>query len=788
MRIYGFILATALLLAGPWQAAAQVIKGQVRSVGFLTDSGPVIREGQWFPVEVQLAAQGQAGQVFDGALVLETTDLDGDRVEYVRSPVALGLDDGGARKTFWCYGAVNEINELPQNLFVVRREDRAPVIELPLPIVQTILDDDVLVLDISDQRIVKLKGLAVPNFVPGQPTEGMREYYRAVVYAHMPAASLPDRWLGLEPVDIIVWDHPRPNELSVAQRDALQHWVRNGGQLVLGVGANWGELLGSDLAEILPLTGGGQVETQRLDAFFAALAPAAMQKRTFDAPIVVTTADLAPGAVATLGDLARGEKINLIAMRLVDSGRVVTTAASLRDLTSIPLHEQRIFGALFDLNTYADKYREEQLNTAQMMQFFRDPIYNDLVQPISFGGQTALRGLTAFLFVAAYVALATVASWWWLSAHKMTQASWSVFAGFAVVASVLSLGTVAALRTLSRGMQTVSFVDTTAGTLEARGPFLMGYRSPRRQRVNMAMAGDSDFIRPLARNPRVKNYYVTPSRYEVNPTQAEVSDALVRATLKQFEGYWHGELSGVFGADLTVSRKTGRVTPGSFLRSDLNVDLRGAYLLYIDPRLDDWSGVPFRVAGTERTYRDRNVPDDDLKPKPAGMNVIALRLPALERGAVVNKLGTSVYEKLAERTADWQKLDPRRRGAPPDLTTLWEVQQGWSGNRSFGEHSSGLTDAIRAALLASTRNYHLPAKGTNFQSPASELTTGGLPDLDVSHWLMRGEAVLLAWAGDPGPVEVVFNGRPMRPYSGITLYRVRLPLHYEGMPPRGSEP
>jgi hypothetical protein len=788
-------LALALLLqAGAATACAQILQGQVDAVGFQTSGGFVLREGQWFPVSVSLRCQGS--QVFSGELRVEAIDLDGDRVAFTQPQVTV-TPEVGPLKRFWCYAAVNRIQELPQSVEVVD-SDGALVTELPMPPQPPfpLVCDDLLVLDISARRVTALSALQEAEWSPGQHSDGLRRFYRNVVIAHMPAANLPDRWWGLEAVDVVVWDQPDPAALSLAQRDALVEWVRCGGQLVVGVGPTWSALRRSELASILPLTGEAETrEVRQLNVFFDHLARPAWKNREFPNLVAVTTAKLADGALPILRDYGN---INLVSMCLAGSGRVTATAASLRDLTSVEIDQIAFLAQFLDLNAYTDQFKAKLGETTQVYPLMADPLYDEVVAPVAFAAATALRGLTALLFVAGYVALATLVSWWWLRARGLTYLSWTVFAGLAAAASGLSLGTVGALRGCSRGVQALSVLDLEAGSSAARGTCLFGYRSPTRQRVELSLPGEGNFLRPLAKNPRGGSYYVTPARYAALPTRASLREVLMRATLKQVEGFWQGQLDGTLRANLVVDRGTGRLSPASWIANDLTMDLAGGYLLFIDPRQQDGPGVPWRAAGLNTLYElpGSIAVQPDLEKVPPAVNILVVPLPKIAAGQQISGLGQADYHRVDRNQAEWRGAGGRKRSQMlkdgRDLRTLWEEQQAWAGTGTFAVLRTGLGDTLRALLLASTRNYYLPNHSQDFDSVGTPISTDGLPNQDITHWLVggrqEGQAVLICWAEHPGPARLHRNGKPLDSYQGLTLLRVRVPIRYEGRPPSGAQP
>ncbi len=782
-----------LSLAAAWVCAARAepVQGAVEAVGFAAGrSGGCIRAGQWFPVRVQFAVQGTG--LYTRELRLEGIDLDGDRVVYGQPQVTLSSEGGEKKKRVWCYTVANASNELPAQVDVLDERgvsvDKLPFPPLPCELMS---NDDLLILDLSGQEIVALNLLGTPNWTPGQRADAARTYYRNVAVSKLAAADLPDSWLGLEAVDVVVWDQPSAADLQrTAQVDALIEWVQNGGQLIVGIGASWAAIQeNSALAAIMPVKGRGtQFEAASLRTFFDRMAAPAVRSRELDHPVVVTSADLAEGAVRTLGESGPQGPINLITMRTVGSGRVVATAASLRDLTThVVLAEDKFFAALLELNQYTEKFKQAQNSmTATLLE--PQYLYEPLTEPISFGTATAVRGLLAFLFVGGYIVLATLASWAWLKRRKLAHQSWTAFAFCAIAASALSLVTVRAMQGISGGVQSLCIVDLQAGDRAARGSCWFGYRSPTRQLARLSLPGEGDFLRPLARAPRNVAYYVTPARFAGVPLKGRLDDVLLRATLKQVEGYWHGELDGSIRGDLVVDRGTGRLTPASWILNELSADLEGAYLLFLDPRQDD-GGVP-RAAGVTKPYAlpDTIVAQPDLKVVPPARDILAVGMGRIPAGQRSDGLGVVQYREVDKAWQDWLARADRRRSDMPDLATLWDEQQRW---RSVMSLTSTLDRPVRAALLASTRNYCLHNRGKDFDSPDVDLSTDGLPRLDISHWLLggreAGQAILLCWSNAPGPAQLSVDDKPKKAYAGLTIYRVQIPIRYVGSPPAAGE-
>lgn len=789
--------------------AAGPVVGKVEELGFPSaagSTGRLIRAGQWFPVRVRLTMQGTG--LYGRRLRLETRDLDGDRVAYLSPEITLASEGGQLSRRAWCYAVANALGELPRTIGVLDERERT-VARLPLPQCDIVSSSDLVILDISDQRVSALDRLRSGAWTAGQQF-AVHDYYRNVVIASMAARDLPDRWIGLEAADVIVWDLPNPEDLQRFSRiDALIDWVRNGGQLIVGVGANWDAIQANPaLAEIMPMRGPGtRDQLVRPDVFLSNFAVKAWKQRELDSPIAVTTAELAPGAIRTLGEHGPRGSIHLIAMCPVGSGRVVTTAASLRDLTeSVPVDQDAFFGALLDLNRHTQRFKDSQTNLLNTMIQQDKYIYDDVTTPIAFGTTTALFGLLALVFVGGYIAIATIGSWAWLRTRKLTQYSWTAFAVLAVAGGVLSLGAVRAISAFAGGVRSFSVIDLEQGASVGRGYCWFGYRSPNRKTIEMSLpaANPDNYLRPLARGGgKLPNFYVTPARYTARPTKATLDDVLVRATLKQVEGHWSGELPGTIRGDLTVSRRTGELSPTSWIRNDLPFDLDGGYLFFVDPRQGDDFGVP-RAAGLTRPASVALSPalaariDGEAPDVAPAWNILTVGVPRIPAGEQAARLGAKQYQDVAAAQSTWAARRRPKRAAMPTLLTLWHVQQHWCGNTA----GPPLDPPVRQTLLASMYSYFLNCKYTtkmDFDNADDAVVTDGLPRLDISHWLLGGtrlgqrilpgQAVLICWTRDTGPARLHLKTgwqrepQPLAAYRGLTIYRVRIPINYQGNPP-----
>ncbi len=779
-------LVTIAAMLAPVDAWGQVINGDAVAMGFRAGAGQaqfVIRPGQWIPILLQIQPQGS--QVVQVDLRAESRDLDGDFISFCEPQVALTPEAGQRR--VWVYAAANSHQDVPTQVSVYGASGR--LARIALPPVELLSNDRMLVLDISEKPAERLALMGAEDVGGAAEDVGAGEYTRHVTVSRMSAHELPDRWFGLEAVDVLIWDRPNPGALQPAQMAALVEWVRRGGQLAVGIGDTWNALAQSPLAEILPLAGDGPTVTlDRLPAYFGRFAVKNWEAQRFDAAIPVTTADLRDdrNCQFVLRDQCletTSGVIPLVTMRQVDAGRVTAFSASLRDLLSIPVRQREFFALIAELTPLSPEFRKNANNRMGMGLIQTRYLYDGVTRPISFGGESTALGVLAIFFVVAYIAAATILSWIWLGRHKLTHLSWSVFAGMAVAASALSLVTVSLLSGFAGGVQAVSIVDAEAGRADASARCYFGYRSSLRQTTDLSLPCEGGFLRPLARHPAESSTYATPHRYTDFSTRGRMDDVLMRSTLKQFEGAWHGKLEGAVRAQLIASRATGQLQPSSWITNELRDEMIGGYVIYIDPRAEDL-GVPVKITGYTKSYNPRID-----TPVPPSYNVLVVELPRIAPGATLRSLGQNQYEDVARRRAAFDARKDTKAIDRPDLRTLWQQQLEWaSGVSAMGANPEA------SVLLGSLRDLYMPnappskvfASSPDFDSVDLPISSDGLPDIDVSHWLARGEAVLLLVAEKPGPGVLHANGAPLPAFAGRTYYRFRAALVYEDQPPRGS--
>lgn len=727
----------------------------------------LIRRGQWVPVLVKLTLH--SGSPMEVELHCESRDLDGDYVSFVKKNVTLtpGAEN---QKRVWLYAIAPSIAMPTPPVVSVHDIRGGTIARAAVTSYSDISNNMYCILDVSARPVTRIRAMESAAVTSDEDYLGKsRSFMRPVIVARMPSNDLPDRWFGLESIDALIWDEPDLSDVgkfSNAQIEAIRQWVAHGGTLIVGLGETWPTVRKTPLAEILPVRGDGPpVTVTRLPNFFSRFTGGTI--REFKTPVSVAVVENRNG-LPVLFDRADGTTdISLIVEGPYGSGRVVCVAAPLRALLETATGDLLI-RQLLDLQRIAPELVSSEANRVAFALSGMTSLYDLLTQRrIDFQLEGARLDLAAIAFVLAYGVAATIGSWWWLRRVRLTSLSWSVFCGFAVVASAMSLLFVFLARGGTR-VESVQIVDLHAGASEARAACWFGLRAGNAPAQDVSLPGDQSYLRPLSRGSS-NAQYAAPKRYEAWVDEARLANVPLRAAAKQFEGEWSGALTGSIRAQITVDRGTGQIEPASWIKNDLDVDLEGGYLLYLDPRSD---AIRVFAAGTD--YRNRQV-------LPA-RNILAVQIAPLKAGAQVAGLNADRYREIRTERLRWDQNQATAKGPMPDLDTLFTAQLASIGAVSgAGSIFRFATDpAWNAAFLMSTRNLYAHVTESDSEAIGLPITTSGLTDCDVSHWFTHGYGALIVWSREAGPAPLLADDRPLRARRGFTVYRVRLPIQMVG--------
>lgn len=790
-------------LAAVSPADAQ-ISGRISRVGLAGGGAQLVREGNWTFVEVMLAHNGTAP--FAGVLEVQQPDRDGD-IARCRTTVALAP---GAEARPYAIYFVQAARGSGQPISVRLLDDRGQVV----PILdekgephEALLSDPItsmsseagLMLDLSEPPI-PLLGYRPPPKDPTIAKQAMN--FDRWELRPLDPRSLPDRWIGLELADVVVWDDPDISAVSPAQLRALVEWVRFGGRLVVSASRNWQTISQSILAEVLPVTiqdvrpaSELQEFTQKimgddahdLDAYFDEH-PAARCAMT---PVA--------GAVSIPASPKGLEGLDpLVYRRSVGRGTVTFVGASLRELLAavpLPKPDSRAKGAVAE---------DVQREIAQRAETFRGRVYErilgiakeapqgdamssaPLFEPIraTIGFQTAGLAymLAAVAFAIAYTLTAAFGSWMWLKKRHMLHHAWTAFTVLAIAGTAVGSVAVVTLRGVTTRLEQTSMLDAPANGGASVASALFGVKTPSHMRLDVRLplgGGDADAdsdglgpIRPLPTESGgllTSEEFVAPQSYVVANSSELIEKLPIRATVKELDGYWDGALDGRLEATLVMApvRLSGRqdsvdrFVRGTSIKNRLGVDLHDCYLL-VNP--DEYG-----VLG------------------PAGINCFFLGdIPSSGAGADLDENSAAVRQNFFDRADPHDPNSKETERTRGQLPLLSRTMKDWSNGlksilgtdqlQNLGGGEGRDANAERALLLLSAMSAYDPEakEGMGFSSTTLLRTHGRR--LDCLHQLNRNQAILIGFASKAPPVTLNIDGQRLFAGRGLSMYRFTIPI------------
>ncbi len=776
-------LATCLLvgLAGgvlPVSHAAGQIRGRVVRVGLFAGANPIVREGEWSFIEVELRYNGV--KPFDGELRVEQRERDGD---VVLSPLPVALAPDGSPRSYDVYFVPHDMGG--GGVVRVRLFDAsgklAPLTDdtgqeqpaLMSPAVNTIGADEFLIVDLSPRKLPHVSGLDSGGAGPASDEINSRRV-RA-----MAPRELPARWQGLAPVDAIVWDDADPGAQSDQQIEALLDWVRQGGRLLLTSGSNWQMLAKSPLARVLPVTINGVSETSEALAFEDIVGQSLVDKldlerRYFRNPITLCRIRALPSALPIP---RRCPNEQIAYRRMLGRGMLTFVGGSLHELLpssgDAPFSQacERVVARNFLL---LPRVREP----VQAMLQMRPDLFRLVRQSIDFEEIGAAFLIFAIVFACVYTLIATGGSYWYLKRRSLQHHCWTVFAVVGVAGSLIGTAMVWTLRGVSRKVWQTTIIDSYAGRDDGYATCLFGLKTPNHTRLRLDLpVGDATgpsaahgSLQPMPETLSLnasRSRFVAPERYRCLWAGETLDDVPLRATLKQFLGRTHGPIGGTLDAKLTFRRigdEAGNrvldVSDDSFLRNGLGVDLHDCFLIETE-RAGDQRG---RAGGVRCYY----------------LGVLAAKGDGLDAAALRGKMFLKPPDPLRPNGPLERK--PEINLAIDKWLRRWQVRA--VKTVSSDRLRLGTRDLPRQKLTAEQHEFALlllsafdliEDSGKTGSTAIRLLRTHGRP-LGCMHQLTPGTAILIGYSNQPAPMTLNVDERPLRPSKALTMYRFVIPV------------
>ncbi len=755
-------VAAGLLLCLAADAEAVQLRGKIERVGLpgssqdVTASGSdFYRPGCWTPILVELT--NLDGDLFQGTLTVEQFDRDGDIV--VAHPATAVAVRGTRSYYIYVPGSVQQSPDgfgvkafAEDGRLVPLQDDKAETVRVLKPprTLAPVAPHARVILDISEVGVRQLNNLVHD-----------KKLVRELVVTRLSATALPDQVAGLDMVDIIVWDGADPSALDPAQLDALVEWTQRGGMLVIGVSRKWELLAKSRLGDLLPAKLSGAAESMSLTD---------LQGSLFDLPPVlnepltftpVTKQTVAPDTLYVVPESPQETSQLYITQRPCGQGTIVLSSALLQDLLA---HAAVPAGFLREiLATRTNPRADEDMSNKMPADIFRH-----VEQLTGFRLETGLYFLVAFLFVVVYILIATAGSWAWLKRRSMVAYAWPAFGVVAAVSSGLSLAAVQVIRGAGSQVQQLTVIDARAGSQSARALYYAGLKTashtlldvcvPQRwQDANDEMREISGGLLPLGRSIDFSDNvtYAAGQRYEAVASLGQLRSVPLRATLKQFQGRWTGELPGTLNASLrTRSASTFQLDPTSWIQNDLPVDLNDCWL-FVTAR----TAASVKVESGSRADRSNSIYGYRIGTLLAGQ-----RLPW--RDARARNDVAEIQTVLSNLQRDW-------------LSNL-RIYQTFQGTYEESDVEKITTSTQVSAMLALTLMDELDQSSSN-----ADFKKGRGRELDRSLALTPRMALFVGFTeDDAGPVRLCMrkaaggtgSWTPVSVSEPRTVYRFSIPV------------
>lgn len=803
------ILGTFLAAAPP--ARAEVL-ADIVAIGYPFPNGWGYRQGAWTPVVVEIALLNQTA--FDGRLRLQQPDRDGDfPVDEVEVHLIQANDSPAAPRRYTLYALAHptgsadrdfvqvqlfsqtEDGQLGSVVEVISQGARERTLSIPQNLIE-VGEDDLAILSVGEGMIGKI----------GQVGQRVlfNSYERTNRVAHIAPAGLPDRWQGLEMIDVIVWDDADPTRISDAQARALVEWAYQGGDLILAAGRTAGTLGDTQpFGSLLP------VQIESVEAIDDLSTLRTKYLRSADVPepelpskLTIARCRARPGGHVILEETV-GEStvpMPLISSRGLGRGRLVFIAASVRDLLSGPCDAVKFWNIVLGLRPL-DPDSEQPIAALE-------PVFKRVEEAIGFSGTGGVYLTVALLFLVGYVGLSTGGVWWFLKSRGWSKHNWSAFAAVAVVATIVSLAAVQSTRGFGQKLEHITIVDGTAGDRFVRAIIYCGLRATMDTTLDVWIPDDyammnepaetTCYLKPL---PAVLSLdgqagaYTDPTPYTVRPARAVLENVRLRATVKQLEARWFGELPGTILAKIraevpplsdatdpangTVSDEDWESSGEAASRSVRRMELRGTIT----------NGLPFTLHNCLIFHALRDVYNQDFYiggDRPKWIYVHRIGTLAADESFDLETLYLEAEAggPLARIPfTEWSKhtLDARQSQWGRSWTSFLSKTQGAS-QIDFG--GGVYQDVLLSATTASdARTFSGGMMGFGFGK--TKISRAGLRGLDISDRIDRRTALLIGFADESpehtGPVVLCTrsgSGRftPVKPTRGLTLYRFLIPL------------
>jgi hypothetical protein len=630
-------IVTLCLSAACAPAALGQATGEVESVGF----GGNFRPACWTPMVVRL--KPTTSSPFNGRLEVVQEDIDKDRVHFTRQFTLTGNSPDGSIKEqrFWMYfmpqptqdldGGPRSLRELSDILKVrILSEGGKELVRLDIS--QRVQPVESVKRGMSgatrgQKLVLVVHQRNVPNLGEYVQMIGLNEDVLPPAYAKNLAQDLPDRVIGYDAIDAVIWTDADPLQLSPEQYKALQEYVARGGRLVISqdTSANQWQRNNAALAQLMPVVVEGVVESEQIRTLreLARVKPPSEIRSPDDRtyadlwnqlpkPFTFARARVKEGAFIVEFD--EGVGLPYIVRKPHGAGSVTWVAQDLGN--------PQLFGRQY--GTPGWSYVWDRIldwpndpvwgkSNSQKAELYKPHVTYELgrsmLKYMDLPSTSAALISIAVLFFIVYWVAAGPGSYLVLSKKNKATMSWFAFAGLAIAATGLTWVIVKLVLRGDAQLQHVSYVRMAPG-IPAMVHSDFGLYIPRdgEQKIELkdAAPGAASYVTAFNLHPafnETENEFPAKQDYRVPVMEvqeqggAAVSDPKVvrvpyRSTLKKFQSQWVGQLDKGVTVTSPIELAFGQKISGR-VRNDTGRDLRQVYIVvrYPGDRRDEAGGI-----------------------------------------------------------------------------------------------------------------------------------------------------------------------------------------------------
>jgi len=734
--------------------------------------GNVARAGHWAGLQLGITDLGD--RVREVIVRLQVVDPDGDFTQYER----VVATDPGDEKLVWVYaripeGAsgdpmtvlVNEAGETEEGVRVGRQLGRT---ELQLSTVAS--ERQGMMARLGRQvGLMQYQGDHPPRLSGGRQrpssAEVPGEHERSRVVQLSEPSEFPDRWLGLMPFSVLVWNGGPMSELGVEQAAALREWIHRGGHLVvmLGTDSAWiPDRLFNPLFDTMPLVNITRLEEVELETYRDLLTSEPRDQLPLKQVVHVFDPQEGANRSREAIEILRGSDGRcVVARRLVGSGAVTLVGLDLsnRLIVGMSLPEPELFW-----NRVIGKRRtmvrpDEELTGFSAIQQNTAVYDKQIEQLIDKKGAAATGVLLGFVVFLAYWLLAAPLSFIALKRAGRMRHAWLVFVGVSALFTAISWGGVMLIKPKSISGGHVSLFEHVYGQDVRRARTFASLLIPwygeatigvEDRSVDIGAGADTlhNAIAPFG--VQTGSGFPDSRGYRIESRNPDDMTVPTRSTIKQFRVDWAGTPKENWILPVPIAGPT--TQPGEVRLMPRQAPAEGVHLL--EGVLQHNLPAPLRdvavIVIEEQTGRGRDLVSEQTR------SFAFLRSSDWAPGEPLDLAPLTALERITHNRELHKYLER-------------QVQSGWGG-----DSPSDVGGLSAIALLNA-----LPAPSRTQSTRVHRESTHGW---DLTRWLTQPCVIVLGRLGpeEACPTPITLNGREVD-LQGNTFLRWVYPL--PGNPP-----